>query len=65
MFYPKWTFSLTSLVLILSLCFIASPALAQFDINLSVGDDEMSVSPMATKWSMVRRRPSRSCLRRW
>ena len=36
----KWTFSLTSLVLMLSLCLVASPALAQFEIKLSVGANE-------------------------
>ena len=36
----KWTFSLTSLIVILSLCLVASPALAQFEIKLSVGADE-------------------------
>ncbi len=36
----KWTFSLTSLVIMLSLAFIASSALAQFEIKLSVGSDE-------------------------
>ena len=35
----KWTFSLTSLVVMLSLCFVASSALAQFEIGLSVDDD--------------------------
>ena len=36
----KWTFSLTSLVLILALCLVASPALAQFEIKLSVGTND-------------------------
>ena len=40
MFYPKWTFSLTSLVLMLSLCFIASSAMAQFEITLNVGAND-------------------------
>ena len=35
----KWTFSLTSLVVMLSLCFVASSALAQFEIGLSVDED--------------------------
>ena len=35
----KWTFSLTSLVVMLSLCFVASSAMAQFEIGLSVDDD--------------------------
>ena len=30
----KWTFSLTSLILILAFALIASPALAQFDVTL-------------------------------
>ena len=36
----KWTFSLTSLVLMLSLVLIAPSAMAQFAINLSIGADE-------------------------
>ena len=36
----KWTFSLTSLVLMLAFCFVAPSALAQFEIKLSVGDGE-------------------------
>ena len=36
----KWTFSLTSLVVILALALVASPAMAQFEIKLSVGADE-------------------------
>ena len=35
----KWTFSLTSLVVMLALCFVASSAMAQFEIGLSVDDD--------------------------
>ncbi|MCE2416272.1 hypothetical protein J4G07_19985, partial [Candidatus Poribacteria bacterium] len=35
----KWTFSLTSLVVMLAFCFVA-PAMAQFEIKLSVGADE-------------------------
>ena len=31
----KWTFSLTSLILILAFALIASPALAQFDVTLA------------------------------
>ena len=38
----KWTFSLTSLVLMLALCFVAPSALAQFEIGLSVGDKDVS-----------------------
>ena len=38
----KWTFSLTSLVLMLALCFVAPSALAQFEIGLSVGDEDVS-----------------------
>ena len=36
----KWTFSLKILVVMLALCFVASSAMAQFEIGLSVGDDE-------------------------
>ena len=42
MFYSKWTFSLTSLVVMLSLCFVASPALAEFGVSLSVGNTDNS-----------------------
>ncbi|RKU19442.1 hypothetical protein C6500_10855 [Candidatus Poribacteria bacterium] len=38
----KWTFSLTCLVLMLSLCFVASSALAQFEIKLSAEDEDVS-----------------------
>ena len=38
----KWTFSLTSLVLMLALCFVASSAMAQFEIKLNVGDADVS-----------------------
>ena len=38
----KWTFSLTSLVVMLALCFVASSAMAQFEIKLNVGDADVS-----------------------
>ena len=38
MFYSKWTFSLTSLIVMFALVLVASPAMAQFEIKLSVGD---------------------------
>ena len=38
----KWTFSLTSLVLMLALCFVAPSALAQFEIKLNVGNADVS-----------------------
>ena len=36
----KTAFSLASLVVLLAFCFVASPAMAQFEIKLSVGADE-------------------------
>ena len=39
MFYSKWTFSLTSLIVILAFA-LAAPTMAQFEIKLSVGADE-------------------------
>ena len=36
MFYSKWTFSLTSLVLILALSFVVSSAMAEFSMGLSI-----------------------------
>ena len=38
----KWTFSLKILVVMLALCFVASSAMAQFEIKLSVGDADVS-----------------------
>ena len=38
----KWTFSLKILVMMLALCFVASSAMAQFEIKLSVGDADVS-----------------------
>ena len=42
MFSVKWTFSLTILIVIFALCFAASSVLAQFEIKLSVGDEDVS-----------------------
>ena len=36
----KWTFSLKILVVMLALCFVASSAMAQFEIKLSVGTND-------------------------
>ena len=38
----KWTFSLKILVIMLSLCFVASSALAQFEIKLNAEDEDVS-----------------------
>ena len=38
----KWTFSLKILVMMLALCFVASSAMAQFEIKLNVGDADVS-----------------------
>ena len=38
----KWAFSLTTLITIFALAFVAPSAMAQFDINLSVGDADVS-----------------------
>ena len=38
----KWTFSLKILVVMLALCFVASSAMAQFEIKLNVGDADVS-----------------------
>ncbi len=59
----KWTFSLTSLVLMLALCFVAPSALAQFEIGLSVGDEDVSFAD-GNQVSMVQRLPFVLPLRR-
>ena len=66
MFYPKWTFSLTSLIVIsCALSFAASSALAQFEIKLNADAEDVSFADNAQVVYGRRRRPSRSCLRRW
>ena len=65
----KWTFSLTSLVIMLAFCFIA-PAMAQFDVTLSLGEGEdvshadgnQVIYGTDGNYSLL---PSRLCLRRW
>ena len=41
MFYSKWTFSLTSLIVILAFA-LAAPAMAQFEIKLNAADADVS-----------------------
>ena len=38
----KWTFSLTSLVLMLALALVASPAMAEFEIKILAEDADKS-----------------------
>ena len=42
MFYSKWTFSLTSLIVILALALVAAPAMAQFEIKLNADAEDVS-----------------------
>ena len=51
----KWTFSLTSLVVMLALVFVVPSAMAaEFTVDLTVGPDvDISSVPMKFKWSMA------------